>query len=189
MYRKVIALFLALIVITIALPSESAVPKQSQYARKYTARKIPQDPFLPSYINPQETDISKGNIHISFQGVFRNADEYGNPDDWVYFMFTAHPQKDMYLAVSQSELFDSKSRVYRYRAVPDIGGERVFGRELIAGITVPVILGVNMPLSEAGEFPSVSRITITFNGEPLQFRNIVAEDWNTWQELRQSLGL
>ena len=182
-----------IVLISIALLASvnlcEAASKNSKPAKIYTAREIPADPFLPSYINPQEFDISKGNIHISFKGVFRAADDFNMPTDWVYFAFTATPQKDMYLAVKQSELFDSKARIYKYHSVPDIAGERLFGRELIAGITVPVILGVNMPLAEAGEFPSVSRITITFNGEAKQFRNIIVEDWQTWQELREKLGL
>ena len=156
-------------------------------AKTYTARQLPQDPFLPSYVNPQEADLKKGKLHVSLKGVFRGVDPLGNPDNWVYFAFTAEPQEDMYLAVGQSELFDSRSREYKYRSVPDIGGERLFGRNVVAGIRVPVLVGVNMPLAEAGEFPSVSRVTITFNGEALQFRNIVAEDWSVWESLRETL--
>ena len=91
--------------------------------------------------------------------------------------------------MSQSELYDSKSRVYKYHSVPSIGGELAFGRELIAGITVPILVGVNMPVSEAGDFPSAARITITFNDDALQFRNVVAEDWSVWENLRDTLGL
>lgn len=185
MTRKIIALF---IVITLLASGNAfgASRKSSKPEKTYSARDIPQDPFLPVYANPQETDISKGKMHLSFKGVFRGIDDLGMPDDWVYFAFSAKPEEDMTLAVSQSELFDGKARAYKYYAVPSIGGERAFERELIAGISVPVLVGVNMPLSEAGEYPSVSRITITFNGEALQFRNVIAEDWETWEGIRES---
>ena len=162
--------------------------KPARPAKMYTARNIPQDHSLPAYANPQEADISKGKIHISFKGVFRGVDDYDMPSDWVYLAFTAEPQEDIYLAVNPSELYDSKSRIYKDHAVPDIGGERTFERELIAGITVPVLVGVNMPISESGESVSVSRITVTFNEEALQFRNIVIEDWSVWESLKSSFG-
>ena len=184
--KKFIALALVFIISGSAL---GASRKSSAPAKIYTPRQIPQDLFLPHYANPQEVDIMKGKMHVSFKGLFRGVDEWGRSGDWVYFAFAVTPQEDMYLAVSQSELFDNHANIYKYHAVPDIGGVRAFGREIIAGITVPVLLGVNMPLSEAGEYPSVSRITVTFNDEALQFRNIIAEDWGTWQELRETLAL
>ena len=46
-----------------------------------------------------------------------------------------------------------------------------------------------MPVNEAGEFPSVAQITITFNKRAFKFCNIVAEDWETWEELRRELNL
>ena len=163
--------------------------KTSRPAQTYTARHIPQTPFLPVYANPQEVDLKKSDIHISFKGAFRGTDDYGHMNDWVYFAFTAKPEEDMTLAVSQSELFDGRSRSYKYYAVPSIGGERVCERELISGVSVPVLLGVNMPLDVAGDLPAVSRITITFNGESLQFRNVIVENWETWETLRESLDL
>ena len=186
--RRIIAFSLVFVVLVTGC-AFGASRRNRTPAKTYTARPLLQSPFLPAYTNPQEVDLKKSGIHISFKGCFRGADIVGNPSDWVYFAFAATPQNDMYLSVKQSELFDGKARVYKYHTVPDIGGERVFGREVIGGITVPVLVGVNMPVSEAGDFPSVSRITITFNGESFQFRNIVAEDWETWQKLRENLGI
>ena len=184
--RRVIA-FSLLIAILASGCALGASHKSSTPAKTYTARDIPADPLLPAYTNPQEVDISKGKMHISFKGVFRGADDSGTPVDRVYFAFTATPESDMYLAVKPSEMYDSKGRSYQYHAVPDIGGVKSFERELIAGITVPVLVGVNMPLEDTEELVSVSRITITFNDEAFQFRNIVIEDWETWQDLRAAL--
>ncbi len=186
--RRIFVLALVIIVISSGAAA-GASRKSSRPAKTYTARNIPQDPFLPVYANPQEVDLRKSDIHISFKGAFRGVDDFGRPNDWVYLAFTARPEEDLMLAVSQSELFDGRSRRYKYYAVPDIGGEKAFERELIAGITVPVIFGVNMPIDAAGELPSVSRITIRFNGEELQFRNVIAENWETWEYLRKELGL
>ena len=157
--------------------------------KQYTPRRLLSSINLPKYENPSEVDIERGKLHISFKGVFRGIDNFGNPNDWLYFAFTVRPENDMYLAVGQSEMFDSKAERYKYYSVPQIGSERAFGRELIAGVTVPVLVGVNVPVSTAGEMPSVSRMTVTFNKESLQYRNIIAEEWQTWEELKESLGI
>ena len=186
--RRIVLLSL-FIVVLVSGCAMGAARKSSRQAKTYTARNIPQSPFLPVYANPQEVDLKNSDIHISFKGAFRGIDDYGRQNDWVYFAFTAEPEEDMTLSVSQSELFDGRSRSYKYYAVPSIGGERVCERELIAGVSVPVLLGVNMPLDAAGDLPSISRITITFNGESLQFRNVIVETWETWESLRDSLSL
>ena len=188
MTRKFIALLIMISVLASGC-AYGASRKSSKPAKTYTARKIPTDFSLPLCKNPQEIDLEKGKLHLSFKGAFRGVDQRGFLTDWVYFAFSAKSQEDMYLAVSQSELFDSRERIYRYRTVPYIAGERAFGREIVAGITVPVLVGVHMPLSEAGDFPSVSKITIAFNKEGFQFRNILVEDWEIWESMREKFAL
>ena len=183
MTRKIIALSIIIIV----LASTSACASSKAAKKEYIGRDIPSDPTLPSYENPQEIDIKvkKKKLHISFKGVFRGIDDSGRLTDWVYFAFTAQPQDNMYFAVGQTELFDSHAKVYRYHAVPRIGTEHVFGRNIVGGITVPVLVGVNMPIAEAGEFPTISQVTIMFNKKAFQYRNIVVEDWETYEGLSQ----
>ena len=93
----------------------------------------------------------------------------------------------MRLAVEQSEAFDGQPHRYMYYAVPKIGEEHAFSLEIIAGVSVPVLVGVNMPVDQAGELPSVSRITITFNKESMEFRNVRVEEWEVLEGLREGL--
>lgn len=179
-----------LAVISIVVISSCAFGAQRRGVRVSSeGREIPSDPMLPVYDNPKEIDLLKDKLHISFKGAFRGIDDLGKLTDWVYFAFTVKGEKDKYLAVGQSELFDSKGNSYKYHAVPKIGSEHVFGRDIAAEITVPVLVGVNMPIRDAGEFPTVSNITITFNKRAFQYRNIVVENWEILDELEQELGL
>ncbi|MBQ7155721.1 MAG: hypothetical protein IJR85_09240 [Synergistaceae bacterium] len=184
MNRKVLALIL---VIVLAAAGDVFAAARKARQPEYTGRNIPSDPALPSYDNPVEKDISKGKMHISFKGAFRAEDDKGFPNDWVYFAFRAKPQADMPLTVVQSELFDSTAKRYRYHAVPKINDEHAFRSELVAGVSVPVLVGVYMPLTEAGYLPSISRITITFNKENLEFRNVQVEEWATLEGLQEGL--
>ena len=184
MNRKVLALIL---VIVLAFSGTACAAKRSVRPTEYRGRNIPSDSQLPPYDNPVEKDISKGKMHVSFKGAFRAEDDKGFPTDWVYFVFRVKAKEDMALAVEQSELFDSHAHRYIYHSVPKIGSEHTFKREIIAGVSVPVLLGVNMPVAEAGELPSVARITITFNKESLEFRNVRVEEWVTLEELREGL--
>lgn len=182
MSRKI---FAAVFVIVICLCGNAFAASRTKSQQVYKGRNIPSDPMLPSYENPTEVDIAKGKIHISFKGAFRAIDDKGRATDWVYFMFEAKAQEDMYFGVEQSELFDGEQKTYMYRSVPRIGEDRTFGREIIASVNVPVILGVNMPLSEAGELPSISRVTFTFNKEKLEYRNVKVEEWDVWEEMQE----
>ena len=186
MTRKV--LVLALVIVMCVCGCSCAAKRTHTKAQPvYKGRNIPSDPSLPQYDNPSEVDVSDGKLHLSFKGAFRSVDDNGYPTNWVYFAFVALAQEDMSLTVAQSELYDSKAKIYRYHSVPKIGDEHTFKRELIAGVRVPVLVGVNMSLTEAGEFPSVSRITITFNKESFAFRNIQTEEWYTWEELQEGM--
>ena len=186
MTRKI---FVIVMVLSLSVCSCSFAAKRTQTRPEpaYKGRNIPSDPSLPAYENPSEIDVSGGKLHLSFKGAFRALDDKGYPTNWVYFAFTALPQEDISLSVSQSELFDSKGKRYRYYSVPKIGEEHTFKRELIAGVRVPVLVGVNMPVSEAGEFPAVSRITLTFNKESFNYRNIQTEEWYIWEELQEGM--
>ena len=184
MSRKVLALIL---VAVIAFSGTACAARRKASKTEYKGLLIPSDAQLPEYDNPVETDIAKGKIHVSFKGAFRAEDEMGNPTDWVYFVFRVKPQEDMRLAVEQSEAFDGQPHRYMYYAVPKIGEEHAFSLEIIAGVSVPVLVGVNMPVDQAGELPSVSRITITFNKESMEFRNVRVEEWEVLEGLREGL--
>ena len=186
MTRKIVAL--AMIIVLFACGASYAAKKKKASAVTYTPREIPSSMLLPSFDNPVEADLKKSKLHISFRGAFRGIGEDGESNDWLYLAFIASPQKDMYLAVSQSELFDGRGKRYVYRAVPKIGDERTFGREVVGGVAVPVLVGVNMPIAEAGEFPAVSRVTVTFSGESLEFRNVQSEEGYIWEEVRDTEG-
>lgn len=182
MSRKVLALILVLV-----LSGTAFAAKRKPRNTEYVGRLIPSDSRLPEYDNPVETDVSKGKLHISFKGAFRAEDDKGFPTDWVYFVFRVKAQEDMPLTVEQSEAFDGQAHRYQYYAVPKISEEHAFRRDIIAGVSVPVLVGVNMPVAEAGELPSVSRITVTFNKESLDFRNVRVEEWQILEGLREGL--
>ena len=155
-----------------------------------SARIIPSDPKLPKYDNPTEIDIDDGNLHISFKGAFRHLDKNSKPDKYVVFCFVAHPKKDMEIHVDQSELFDSKARRFkRGKWTPDIGIEATNKREIIADIPIQIRLGFDMPVNASEMLPSIARVSFRFNGQWFQFRNIKAEEWSVWRELRKELGL
>ena len=186
MTRKIFVIVMVM-VLTVCGTSFAARRTQTKPQPAYKGRNIPSDPSLPVYENPSEIDVSGGKLHLSFKGAFRAIDEKGYPANWVYFAFIASPQEDLSLTVAQSELFDSKAKRYRYYSVPKIGNEHTFKRELIAGVRVPLLVGVNMPLTEAGELPAVSRITLTFNKESFDYRNIQTEEWYIWEELQEGM--
>ena len=187
MTRKIVVLAMILVLFTCG--TSYAAKKKKTVAVTYTPRAIPRAFFLPSFDNPVETDLKKSELHISFKGAFRGIGEDGEFNDWVYLAFIVRPVKDMYLAVGQSELFDGHARRYVYKAVPKIGEEHTFGREVIGGVAMPVLVGVNMPVAEAGELPAVSRVTVTFSGESLEFRSIQAEEWEMWEEVKEIEGV
>ena len=184
MNKKVLVLVL---LIALCFCGEALSARKVKTQAVYRGRNIPSDSALPPYENPTEVDIAKGKMHISFKGAFRAVDAKGWPTDWVYLAFTANPQEDMSLAVAQSELFDGKAKIYRYYAVPKIGDEHTFKRKLVAGITVPVLVGVNMKVSDSGEFPSIAKITVKFNGESFEFRNFQVEEWSVLEELQEGM--
>ena len=184
MARKVIAL--ALVLVMVACGSCFAARKKAAKV-SFPARNIPHASSLPAAENPVEADLAKGWLHMSFKGAFRGVSELGGLTDWVYLAFIARPQKDMYLAVGQSEVFDSKGLRYKYHAVPKIGGEQVFGREVIGGVFIPVLVGLYMPVGEAGEFPEISRVTVSFSKEALEFRSLQVEEWPVWEEIAEEV--
>lgn len=184
MNRKVLALIL---VIVLAFSGTACAASRKVRKPEYQGRNIPSDSQLPEYDNPVERDISSGKLHVSFKGAFRAEDDKGFPTDWVYFVFRVQAKEDMPLAVTQSELFDSKAHRYQYHAVPKIGTEHTFKREIIAGVSMPVLVGAYMPVAEAGEWPSVARVTITFNKDSLDFRNVRVEEWEILEGLREGL--
>ncbi|MBQ7544364.1 MAG: hypothetical protein IJT02_05400 [Synergistaceae bacterium] len=185
MTRKIAVL--AVIAVMLTCGSSEAAKKKVP-AVTYTPREIPSSMLLPPFKNPVEADLRKSKLHISFKGAFRGIDKEGEPNDWVYLAFIARPQKDMYLAVGQSELFDGTGRRYMYRSIPKIGSEHVFGRNIVGGVAVPVLVGVNMPIAEAGDLPSIARVTVTFSGETLEFRNVQSEEGYIWEEVRDTEG-
>ena len=187
MIRKIVAF--AMIIVLFACGASYAAKKKKLPALTYTPREIPKAFSLPSFDNPIEADLKKSELHISFKGAFRGIDEWDKSNDWVYLAFIVRPMKDMYLAVNQSELFDSHARRYVYRAVPKIGEEHTFGRDVVGGVDIPVLVGVNMPVAEAGEFPAVSRVTVMFNDETLEFRSIQVEEWEMWEEVKELEGV
>ena len=194
MKKSFVITALFLFVIFSVSPSNAKSKKESQSESNYIPREIPYSLNLEKTDNPQEIDIPKltrrnkrkknlARIHLSFKGAFRAQ------NDWIYLAFTATPNADTELSVSQSELFDGQANEYKYHSVPTIGSEHAFKAQLISGITVPVLIGAYVPVSQASEFPAISKITVTFNNESFQFRNILVEDWQTWEEIKFDLGL
>ena len=103
-----------LAVVSIVVISSCAFGAQLRGVRVSSeGREIPSDPMLPVYENPKEIDLLRDKLHISFKGAFRGIDDSGKLTDWVYFAFTVKGEKDKYLAVGQSELFDSKGNIYQ----------------------------------------------------------------------------
>ena len=165
------------------------VPAPNIQDNTSSTRIIPSDPKLPKYDNPTEIDLEDGNLHISFQGVFRNVDDEGAPNDYLAFMFMATPKKDMTINISQSELFDGRAKRFTGNSTPYIAHEWTWEREILEGIPVQIAIYFRVPIQESELLPSVARVKICFNGQWYQFRNIKAEDWAVWKELKQELGL
>ena len=155
-----------------------------------STRIIPSDPKLPKYDNPTEIDLEDGNLHISLKGVFRQFEKDNKPNKYVVFCFVAVPKKDIVIDIDESELFDSKARRYARRVcTPAIGVEFTWRRELIEGIPIQIQIGYEMPESVAGVLPSIARVNFTFNGQIFQFRNIKAEEWAVWENIKHELDI
>ena len=166
------------------IPSPS--PEQEDL---HAPRVIPSDPKLPKYDNPTEIDLEDGNLHISFKGVFRNVDSKGQPTDSLAFMFVAVSSKDMTINLDQSELFDGRAKIFTGYSTPYIAHDWTWQREILEGIPAQIAMFFRVPIQESELLPSVARVNIRFNGQWFQFRNIKAEEWQVWKELKQELGL
>lgn len=155
---------------------------------------VEQDPKLPPYNNPIEFDVSEGQLHLSFKGVFRDANNWDNPEkmellDGIAFVFVATAKKDMNIRIEQSDLFDGKARIFQEHYEPRIGDNRTWERELIEGIPIRIYVWFHVPSSQSSEFPTVSRVNIGFNGQWFQFRNVKTKEWALWGRLREELGV
>jgi len=139
-----------------------------------------------------EFDIEDG-LHVSFKGAFRANKKYG--ENFVIFGFVVLPQKDIWLRVNQSELFDSKGTRFNndnHRTNlgwrPDIGIEKTEEREIIEGIPMIVQFYFDMPSSKSEELPLIARARFCFNGKWIELRKVQVEEWSVWQEIKAELG-
>ena len=184
--RRVFVIVLMLAVMASVPALGFVVPAPDIQDNTSSTRIIPSDPKLPKYDNPTEIDLEDGNLHISFQGVFRGT---GDDKELIAFIFVATPKKDMRLYLDRSEMFDSRGTRFTDWRNTWIGRERTTDREIIADIPMVIMRWLRVRPSDSSEFPTVARVNFRFNGQWFQYRNIKVEEWSVWENIRQELGL
>ncbi len=158
-------------------------PSEPPQVPAKTPRAVQNDPRLPTYDNPIESDLAGGELHVSFLAVSK---------------------KDMVLRVEKdNDIFDGRGRKYhcpdwkilrgsdgrKYGVHTSIGSERTSDREIIAGIMTPIEFQFLMDPASGGTLPTIGRARFCFNGEWLEFRNLKVQDSSLWEEIRTALGL
>ena len=194
MRTRIFVLSMIAVMVMQGLSSAAVVFDEPEEMPNVSKNFVEQDPKLPPYNNPIEFDVDDGQLHLSFKGVFRLADNWDNPEkmkltDDIAFVFVATPKKDMKIRIEKSELFDGKARRFEDNMIPRIGDENEWNRELIEGIPIRIYVGFNVPSSRSSDFPAVSRVNIRFNGQWVQFRNVKTKEWALWEKLRKELDL
>ncbi|MBQ3446620.1 MAG: hypothetical protein IJG37_03135 [Synergistaceae bacterium] len=86
--------------------------------------------------------------------------------------------------IEADEMHDSKGTKYSEWLNTWIGGENTERREIIASVPVRIMKWLRVPVSKAGEYPTIARVTFTFNDKRCQYRNIKVEDRDVWEGLR-----
>ena len=158
-------------------------PSEPPQVPAKTSRAVQNDPRLPAYDNPIESDLAGGEFHVSFLAVSK---------------------KDMVLRVEKdNDIFDGRGRKYHcpdgeplrgsdgadYAVFTNIGSEETHDREIIAGIMTPIEFQFLMDPASGGTLPTIGRARFCFNGEWVEFRNLKVQDSSLWEEIRTELGL
>ena len=193
MRTRIFVLSMIAVMVMQGLSSAAVVFDEPEEMPNVSKNFVEQDPKLPPYNNPIEFDVDDGQLHLSFKGVFRLADNWDNPEkmkltDDIAFVFVATAKKDMNIQIEQSDLFDGKARRFGQN-MTQIGDESTWNRELIEGIPIRVYVWFKVPSSQSSDFPTVSRVNIGFNGQWFQFRNVKTKEWALWGRLREELGV
>lgn len=177
MIRKIFmsALILSIIVSGTAYGAKIRVPDESP-ARE-PARTSGKSQF--SF----ETD----DIRVEFAGVVRDTKAKGEALNCVFSFFLVTPLKDTKLDVSSGEIFDSLGRKFEGPV-----GISIIGNgnpsDVIKDIPTLVWIVHLVPVNY-GKFPMFARMNFTFNGKPVEMRNIKAMEWETWKQKLSELPM
>ena len=161
----------------IRVPDESSVRESTREAAR--------EPAKPSGKSQFAFDID--DIHVEFAGVVRDTKAKGEALNCVFSFFLVTPRKDTNLNVASSAVFDSLGRKFEGPA-----GVSIIGNgnpsEIIGGIPTLVWIVHIVPV-RYGKLPVFARMSFSFNGKPVEMRNIKTMEWENWQQKLSELPM